>query len=172
MKKSSREILFFVLVFLLFYLCVKIMLWWIQTKNSYIPQTIVYLLTSVVYTLLIVGVYFLSKIGDASENFWDVSPAAMCKGGPYMWQGDSDTAKMCREMAKNTDGRCAIASYNCPTGFIGTPKIPFYYSPLSGDSWKNERCTHTQPCSCSGEDLASFERQVPFNTNTNDDGND
>jgi len=69
-----------------------------------------------------------------------VSDEAMCKGGEYMWQGDSPIAKRCRELAKTRNGRCAIGKYNCPTGYDGKPQKLFEYTSQSNDQWKNTQC--------------------------------
>lgn len=166
-KKSIREVLFFVLVLIVIFFALKFDKWW----SIGLDPNMKHLLISLFVVTILIVIFFLARLNENTENFWDVSPAALCRGGPYMWQGDSETAKMCKEMAATEEGSCAISSYNCPTGYIGTPKIPFYYSPLSGDSWQNERCTHETSCNCSKESqecLNSFERQVPFNTNTKD----
>ncbi len=164
-KKSYREIIFFVVMFCLAFLSLKYAVMKIEMS-----RTEIYIFTALIFTGVMVGIFFAASLNESSENFWDVSPAALCKGGPYMWQGDSETAKMCRAMADSKDGRCSIASYNCPTGYIGTPKIPFYYSPLSDDNWKNERCGGgPEECGCSGNTLDGFDRRVPFDTSTSDD---
>lgn len=69
-----------------------------------------------------------------------VSDEAMCKGGNYMWQGDSEKAKRCRELASTTEGKCAIGKYNCGNGYEGKPQKLFEYTPQSNDQWKNTQC--------------------------------
>ena len=56
----------------------------------------------------------LDKKDKNSEKFWDVSAAARCKGGKYMWQGSSPDAVRCRQLAESPQGRTMISSYNCP----------------------------------------------------------
>ena len=121
-----------------------------------------YTLLSLLFTLIMIGVYYFSKLNKTSseEGFWDVSAGARCKGGPYFWQGDSETAEMCREMAESPEGRCEISSYNCPTGYNGQPKLPFVYTPLSGDNYQNERCDDRPTCPCKDDGLCSFDKQV------------
>lgn len=168
-KRSVREILFFVLMGLLFYLFVKLAnLWKDKAQVGKLAEDGIYFVVGVVFSLLMAGIFLFSNLDRSSENFWDVSPAAQCKGGNwYNWQGDSDEAKMCRDLASSDEGRCAIASYSCPTGFIGTPKIPYYYSPLSDDNWQNQRCMNMPECGCekcAEAGMQAFERQVPFDT--------
>ena len=162
-KKSVKEILFFVIMFLLY--CVATNLndaWEEYTKINHNVSMIV---TGVVFVLIMVGIYFLANMNksNSNEGFWDVTKFAQCRGGPYMWQGDSATAKMCRKLAETPEGRCGISSYNCPTGFNGTPKIPFYYTPLSNDNWENERCENIPDCQCKNNGLCSMDAQKPWN---------
>jgi hypothetical protein len=159
-KRVVREILFFVLLATIFYMAMngtQILL-----NSTKWKKEIVYICMSVIYTLCILAVYFFGKVNRTNENFWDISDYAKCKGGPYMWQGDSPEAKKCRQLATTKEGRCGIASYNCPKSYVGTPKIPFYYTPLSNDSWKNERCAKVPACPCSDQGLCNLDRQVPF----------
>lgn len=187
-KRSVKESLFFILIAALFFLGVKASEYWMDnssTAKKWEDMTI--LIVGIILALLLAAVYYASKLNRCGEGFWEVSPAARCKGGPYMWQGDSETAKMCREMASSEAGRCSIASYNCPKGFIGQPRLPFYYTPLSGDGWENERCGHPVGCKCmlaeslpkdaagfpggwndSNDGLAAWERLVPYDLNDPD----
>lgn len=137
-KRTVREIIFFLLIFLLFFITVNIQKYWMSHMRSN-HQEGVYIAVGAVYTLLIVAVYYLANLNSTNEGFWQVTPAARCRGGPYMWQGDSEMAKTCRKLSETKNGRNEIANYNCPTGFVGIPKRPFVYSPLSDDNWKNAR---------------------------------
>lgn len=164
-KKSTRRVLFFVLVFVLFYLTCQLMRYVIEKRRVKKPQA-VYLLGALVYTFIITAIYHISGLHHSSEGFWQLSPGARFKGADwYTCQGDSPEAQECRKLLSSPEGRCQIASYSCPTGYSGVPKIPFVYTPLSNDEWKNERCMKKKPCPCStcGEDRpTAFERQVPF----------
>lgn len=147
MKRSNREIIYFILLFLLFFLSVKLGEFWIQKSDM--NKDMVYILTGILFTMITVGIFFLAKL-QTNENFWDVSDYAKCKGGPYFWQGDSEISKMCRKLASTPEGRIGLSGYNCPTGYVGQPGLPFYYSPLSDDNWQNERCMDLD--TCKGED--------------------
>jgi hypothetical protein len=154
-KRSAREVLYFVLMAVMFYLFVRMGQWWNTHSKSKHPYVVLALL-GCAFALFMAGMYYLSKLNKMNEEgFWDVSPAARCRGGPYMWQGDSETAKMCRKMAESPEGRCQIASYNCPTGYNGVPRLPFVYTPLSNDQWKNERCEPDKPQKCNGDSISS-----------------
>lgn len=158
LKRSVREIIFFALLFLLFFLAVKLAEFW--NTNFKANSDITYILVGIIYTLVMVGIFFLSKI-QTSEGFWDVSLPAKCKGGPFFWQGDSETSKMCRELAETPEGKVAISGYNCPVGYVGQPGLPFYYSPLSDDNWKNERCEDAPECPLVDVGMCSMQKQIP-----------
>lgn len=83
-----------------------------------------------------------------------ITPAKLCSGGPYMWQGNSPIAKMCREMASTQKGRDEISRYECGTGYIGMPGDNFRSTPVSNDCWKNARCDGST--SCNVEDNGIF----------------
>jgi hypothetical protein len=158
-KRSTREIIFFIIAFLLFFLAVRLGQFWIE-KGQGMNSDIVYIIIGLVYTLSLLAIHFLAKLKcSSSEGFWDVSPFAKCKGTEYMWQGDSDESKMCRELASTSEGRCGISSYNCPKGYSGQPMLPFYYTPISDDSWTNERCDNASTCPCKDTGLCSMEAQ-------------
>jgi hypothetical protein len=145
MDRSTRQTMFFVLVFLIFFLGIKLQGYWID-NGDYDP-TVTSIMVGCIYTLIIMSLYYLAQL-NCSEGFWDVTEAAKCKGGPYMWQGDSETAKMCRQMASTPDGNCKINAYNCDKGFNGVPRLPFQYSVLSDDNYQNERCNDNPSCDC------------------------
>lgn len=160
MKRSRREVLFFILVFLLFFIVSKACCRHIQT-NLNINRNISFLVFGAIYTVVIIFCYWVAQLFCSnSEGFWDVSPFAKCKGTQYMWQGDSAEAKLCREMADTTEGRIGISSYNCPKGYNGQPSLPFYYTPLSDDNYENERCENKPQCPGKDVGLCSMEAQV------------
>lgn len=158
MKQSARRAIFFVLIFVLFFIGYK----GIEFSKGYLPWPIdmVYLLVGAIFTLIIVGIFYLAKMDKttSTENFWDVSLGAQCRGGPYFWDPESELGKKCLEMASTPAGRCELASYNCPTGFNGLPSLPFEYTPSSDDTWHNERCDKKPNCGCPFDEksLTSF----------------
>jgi len=160
MKRIARETIFFILTLLLYFLSVKATQYWIH--SSHLKPDLAYFIVGIVFVMLIATVFYISKMNRCiGESFWDVAPAAKCRGGPYMWQGDSETAQACRAMADTPEGRCAISSYNCPTGYNGVPKLPFVFSPLSGDTWENEQCKDKGICGCPyDEGLCSMEQKM------------
>lgn len=130
--------------------------WLNSSYMSNLSKDTISIISGLLYTLVLVAVFYIADLNCKDrENFWDVSPYAQCKGGEYMWQGDSPEAKMCRQFAKTNEGRCGIASYNCPKGFNGQPNFPFYYTPLSDDKWQNEQCKDIPTCQAKNCGLTS-----------------
>lgn len=160
MKQNTTEAIYFLCLLLLFFLACKAQQMW-QSKLNLRPVELSYVLFGIVFTLCAAILYYVSNVRNcsSSETFWDVSDAAKCKGGPYFWQGNSENSVRCRAMASTPQGRCDISSYNCPTGYNGQPKIPFVYTPVSDDSWKNERCDDTPACTCQDVGMCSMEKQ-------------
>jgi hypothetical protein len=145
-KRSVKETLFFILVFLLFYLTVQMANYWVK-KGRRMSYNAGYIVAGVVYAAVIAGIFFLAKLNcNTNEGFWDIDPYAKCKGGPYNWQSDDPDSKFCRDAFKTSQGREGIASYNCAPSMIGTPSRPFEYTPISNDRWKNERCQDEPNC--------------------------
>lgn len=168
-KKSTKQVLFFVLMLVLFYLALRLANYWnkVSTKMN---QHVAYIAVAIAYTAVMIGMYYMADLENTSEGFWDITPAAKFKGvNWYNCQGDSPEAKECRDMLESPEGQCAIAAYSCPTGYVGTPKIPFWYTPLSDDQWQNARCKDEQTCSCSPNvnsrgSPTAFQRTMPFDT--------
>jgi hypothetical protein len=161
LKRRESEIIFFIIAFCLFYLSGSLKKY--ITKEYSIKgkqKIIVSVIISIFSTMILVISYYMASLNYKNEGFWDVSEYAKCKGGPYMWQGDSPEAIKCRELANTKEGRCGISSYNCPSGYNGTPKIPFYYTPLSNDEWKNERCNDYEKFNCIEHGLCGMDKQV------------
>ena len=157
-KKSVRETIYFVLIFLIFFLAIKLAHFWVSKTG--INSDIAYILVGIVFTLVTVALFFLAKL-QTKEGFWDVSDPAKCKGGAYFWQGDSETSRMCRALAKTPAGKIAMSGYNCPTGYSGQPGLPFFYSPLSNDHWQNERCDDEPECPLVDTGMCSMQKQIP-----------
>lgn len=131
-----------------------------MNKNMILNRNTGLMITGIIFTLIVIGFYSVAKLQCSAEGFWDISPFAKCKGTNYMWQGDSDEAKYCRELADTTEGRIGISSYNCPKGYNGQPNLPFQYTPISNDEWNNERCDGAQPCPGVDVGLCSLQAQV------------
>ena len=159
MERKSKEALFFVMSAILLFLMLNGF-----SMQKEVLDWKMYGIISVVYTLILVTIFYIGKVD--TEKFWDVSPAAQCRGGAYMHQGDSEQSKMCKALMNSPKGRCQVASYNCPVGYNGIPLNNFAYAPLSNDEWRNERCDDTKTEGCpyvNSETLAGFTKWVDSN---------
>ena len=158
MKRSTREIIFFILVLLSFFLAIKSSRFIIK-KYNYSSNT-AYIYTSIIYTIFIIVFYYIAKLHSVNhEPFWDVTDYAQCKGGPWFWQGDSELSKKCRELANTPEGRLRLSNYNCPTGYKGQPGALFYFSPQSNQNWTNEQCMDIKKPQKMEQGLCSMNQQ-------------
>ena len=86
-------------------------------------------------------------------NAGEIGPK-YCRGGPYMFTGDSERSKYCRKLASTDEGLAEIQRYNCGAGYTGMPGNNFRYTPISNDKWGNSRCS--TPVSDDPEDNGIF----------------
>lgn len=156
-KRSHRQIIFFLIVFFLFILVTKLGHFW--ADHMPVHKDVLVLLVAGIYTVALIGIYYLAHL-QTKEDFWDVSDYAKCKGGPYFWQGGSYNSEMCRNLASTDAGMIGISSYNCPTGFVGQPMLPFEYTPLSDDKWQNARTEDRPKCQGENVGMCSMQAQV------------
>jgi hypothetical protein len=70
-----------------------------------------------------------------TNDLFQVSEAALCRGGLYLHTGNSPQNKRCQELITSEGGD----RLNCPNGEHGRP-INFEFTPESSDTWQNERC--------------------------------
>lgn len=155
MKDSTRKILFILMIFLTYILSLYLRDY-LSTMNNNIDSHMLNFIMGLLFTLIIVVIFFMGKTNCDKEGFWEISKGAQCKGGEYLYQGDSPRARMCRELESTPQGRCEISSYNCPTGFVGQPKNPLYFSQLTDDDWNNQMCDKDKPEKCELDSLCSF----------------
>ena len=83
--------------------------------------------------------------GKGDSNIMFDNQAALCRGGRYMYQGNSPVAKMCQKLASTQEGQDMINQYNCPRGFIGLPKVNFEYTSNSNSCWQGIKCKGKEP---------------------------
>ena len=94
------------------------------------------------FSLFVIAYSKSTKLFKEKFHF-EVTPEKLCMGGPYMWKGDSEKSKFCRELGSTTAGMEDIHSYECGPGFVGMPRRKFDYTPLSNDNWENIQCDTT-----------------------------
>lgn len=144
---TTRRILFFCLLYILFYLSVKLDMYAKDRGFIKAYPDLRVLAVGLVFIGIAVFIYYISRISEVKDEYrmLEISQGALCRGGPYMWQGNSEQAKMCRALAETPEGRCKIAAFNCPTGFDGMPKVPMDYSSDSDSNWTGVKCSGTVP---------------------------
>ena len=72
----------------------------------------------IIFSVIVsVGIYYFYR-----ENF-EITKGKLCRGGNYMFQGNSKLSNMCNELPEEEKCR-----YQCPKGFHGLPRRNWNYS--------------------------------------------
>jgi len=127
---SKKEIVFYILVFLLFYVLAKSSFYfsnWVKINND-----LSILIMGILFTIII----FLLKNFDSRDNFYfELTPEKHCEGGDYMHSSSSpDKKKFCAQFTKEEKNY-----FTCPNGFDGRP-VHWERTSMSNDQWRNEMC--------------------------------
>ena len=162
MKHTTTEILYFIVIFILFFLITKFALF-INTTNK-INIDLSLLISSLIFTGLIIVFYYLSGLTDCTDHYgimpnsnmkknvssptvgndlFQVTPGKLYRGGAYMFQGNSPQAKGYRKFVESPEGKEQLNRYQCsgfPGLYNGYPGKDFVYSSQSDDSWSNSQC--------------------------------
>lgn len=137
---STKEIIFFVLTFLVLFFFSKSALY--LGPKLKLGNTVTLLVTSFVGVLLLLLVYKFGKIAhcQADQFHFEVSKPKLCAGYPYMQSSASpEVQDYCRKLFSTPEGRAEFAQMNCPTGYNGRP-VHWNRTPMSNDMWENEMC--------------------------------
>ena len=149
MASTTNRVLFFVMlgvVFAIFFLATRYFYSSTDSTTSFKRGGIV-IMASIIFSLFFVGyVELTGLIKKDVSNFCPSPGPKLCRGGPYMWQGDSERAKYCRKLAATPEGEAQIKRYECGKGMIGMPGCGFKYTPMSDDCWRNQRCDSPAGC--------------------------
>ena len=123
---SVKEIIFLLLIFLMFLTFAKF-----TTLNYISNPNISILVNGIIFTLLI---FLFSKIlKDSKDSFnFEVTPAKLCDGGPYMYSSNPERQKLCA----NTNTELV----SCGVGFRGRPNNFAYNTSFSDNKWENNTC--------------------------------
>lgn len=136
---TIKKTIFFILISVFFMVFFVISKYLTNCNLTTTSGKVMLFVSSAIFSASMLGMYVLTGLSGESFTF-EVTPGKMCQGGPYMWQGNSKTSKMCRKMAETSTGQKEINRYDCGVGFMGLPEHHFDYTPISNDDWKNERC--------------------------------
>lgn len=127
---QSKDIAFFIFVGSLFFVLSKIAN--ISTSQWHINQDVSLILTSIVFTIILILVGWMSNIRD--DFTFEVTPAKRCAGGPYMYSSNPELQKLCKNISPDE-----IAQYSCNPGFIGAP-VHWNRTSMSDSHWENKMC--------------------------------
>jgi hypothetical protein len=137
---SGKEIIFFILAFVLLFLTSKGALY--MGPKLKLTNTISLIITSFLAALLLVLVYKYGKIANCQHDGFNfqVSGPKMCQGGPYMISSaPQDVKDYCHKLWSTQKGRDSYNAVNCGSSFVGRP-VHFDRTPMSNDMWENEMC--------------------------------
>lgn len=127
---AKKQIVFYLLVFVLFYILSKAGIYFSKTLN--ISEDIMILLFGVIFTGLI---FLIHKVEYSKDDFFfELTPEKNCQGGPYMYSSDPEKQKYCSQFSAND-----LAQYNCPAGFHGLP-VHWERNDMSDADWTNRIC--------------------------------
>lgn len=128
---DTKEIIFYVLIFLIFYIFSKTSIF--VSENLKINQDIIILLFGVIFA----AIFYLSKpIINNIDNFhFEVTPEKMCDGGSYMYSSDPQKQKLCGQFSK-----ADLAKYECPGGLDNGRPVWWNRSNDTNTEWKNTMC--------------------------------
>lgn len=91
---------------------------------------------------ILLALYYGAKICSSSEKFnFEVTPAKLCDGGPYMYSSAPEEVKNhCNKLLSSQEGVDQYNMYNCNGAYVGRPlNFPKFTAP-SNDLWENEMC--------------------------------
>jgi hypothetical protein len=145
MSTSLTKILFFILlgvVYIVFFLASNH--FYVGTKSS-ITKGVILVSAAIIFSLAFVGYSQVTKLFP--EGYCPSGLGAKtCRGGSYMYQGNSDRAKFCQELESTPEGQAEINRYDCGKGYNGMPGNHFEFTPDSNNLWNNERCNTAGGC--------------------------
>lgn len=143
MSTSLSKILFFILIAVLY------IVFFISSNHFYngttsdIKRGLILLSSAVIFSLVFVGYAQVTKLFP--EGYCDGGIGAKaCRGGSYLYNGDSPRAKFCQALASTPEGQAEIDSYECGSGFSGLPGKGFQFTPESNSMYNNERCNRSE----------------------------
>lgn len=134
---SSKEIIFFVLTFVVLFFFSKGAL--LMGPKMKIGNTVSLLVMSFFGALFLMLVYKFAKIAycQADGFHFEVTPAKKCEGFPYMQTSNPELLDYCDKLLSNPQGRKDYDMVNCGGAYVGRP-VKFDRTPMSNDKWENE----------------------------------
>jgi len=139
MASSINKVIFFVMLGFFFIVFFFATTFFYSNSNNTVSKGFIVLIASIVFSLFFAGYTQLTGLFKSEGYFLGPSPK-MCKGGEYMWRGNSEKSKFCRKLASIPEGAAEIAKNQCGKGYKGMPGNKFEDTPISNDQWRNEMC--------------------------------
>lgn len=142
MSSTVNRTFFFLMLgffFIVFFLATV----YFYSKTDYestLSRGTIVVLAAIVFSLFFVGYTQLTGVLKTEGFDYTIPSSKLCRGGSYMFQGDSDRSKFCRNLASTPEGLAEINSNECDTGMVGIPGNGFVDTPMSNSFWKNEMC--------------------------------
>lgn len=132
MTTPIKNSFFFLSIFILFVTFSHLNEILIHNKHS---SNKTFICSGIFFTIITFLIFFFGSIGNCPDNFtFEVTPAKLCSGGPYMYSSNPEKQQLCNSISPEEMSR-----YTCPSGFHGAP-VHFDYDPLSDDNWENNMC--------------------------------
>lgn len=141
MPLTNKEILFFILAFMVMFMMNNAALYlngkfkW--NTNGVIPVMVATQLA----TIVLLVVYKVGNVAECGEEFlFEVSKPKQCQGGWYMRQGEENKElnEYCKKLMSTPEGRREYSQMNCTLpGFVGRP-VTFNRTPMSDALWENK----------------------------------
>lgn len=101
-----------------------------------------------VAVLFVVVIRCMERSSDTVDNYTeprDFQPSlrSVCKGGAYMWQGDTPLDKACRQLYATDPESIRNPDYTYMRG--AKPYADFRFDPIIDDNFEFVRCKNKQP---------------------------
>jgi hypothetical protein len=132
---TSKEIIYFVLVFVLFIVTAKCSI--NCSTNKIMKLNLSLLLGGIMMTGFLALIYYLANIGECKDGFnFEVTPVKKCCGGPYMYSSNPKVKKFCDNVTPDEKAQVC-----CGSGFNGSP-VHFERTSMSDDMYENKMCNN------------------------------
>ena len=128
---DTKEIIFYILIFLIFYIFSKSSI--LISDNLKINQDIVILIFGIIFASIC---YLTKSLLYKIDTFhFEVTPQKLCDGGSYMYSSDPEKKKMCSQFSPED-----LSKYECPGGLYNGRPVWFNRSNDTDSQWKNTMC--------------------------------
>ena len=133
MKFSNKEVLFLIVLILLFLT--------LNMTNLHKNKVCSSMINTLIFSVLLIVLYSRLRNSNKDNFHFEVSGPKRCQGGPYMISSaPKELQDYCYNLWSTPEGRREYAMMNCTApGFVGRP-VHFDYTPESDDKWQNKRC--------------------------------